>query len=282
MVFLSHAKINVSLKVLGKRDDGYHDLEMVNLPLELHDVIQIDRIPEGTDTYIISDDHRLNVVRNNLCKKAVDALRAKYHFTDNFIIRIHKEIPFKAGLGGGSSNAATVLLALTQILKLKATKEDLIEIGKTIGADIPFFIENKPALVEGIGEKMTPIKVKLPMLCLLVKPIQGLATKDVFEVADNHPKMNIDTKGVIDGLKTGNYTLLAKSIGNDLMSSSVSMLPVIGEIFSMLRKDGFDVSMMSGSGSCLYCLGTNVRKFKEAAKKYTKMGYIVKLTKILG
>lgn len=281
MIALSHAKINVSLKVVGKREDGYHELEMINLPLELHDVIEITKIPNGSDTYIISDDHRLNIVRNNLCKKAVDALRAKYKFKDNFMIRIHKEIPFQAGLGGGSSNAATVLMSLNQILKLKATAEDLIEIGKTIGADVPFFIKNKPALVSGIGEKLTEIKVKTPYYCLLVKPEKGLATKDVFDIAEKFPNVEINTNDVIKALAEDDFKLLEKSIGNDLMKASVSLLPDIGELFSMIRNDGFLASMMSGSGSCLYVLSKNQRNLKQAFRKYQKLGYIVKLTKIM-
>jgi 4-diphosphocytidyl-2-C-methyl-D-erythritol kinase len=281
IVMKSYAKINVSLRVLSKRPDSYHELEMVNLPLDLHDVIEISRMPGASDTYITCDDLALQKTRNNLCSKAVDAMREAYHFKDNFTISIHKEIPFAAGLGGGSSNAAAVMMALVDLCHLPNDPIRLNQIGQSIGADVPFFIANKPALVKGIGEKIELIPVKKKYNCLIVKPQAGLSTTDVFSVCDSFERSKIETLHVLDALKNGDDALLAESIGNDLFIPAKSLLPEVGSVVDNLKKDGFSLVSMSGSGSSVFALSDDLKKLKEAQKKYEKLGYIVRLTHTL-
>jgi 4-diphosphocytidyl-2C-methyl-D-erythritol kinase len=254
---------------------------MVNLPLELHDVIEIQKTPNAPDTFITCDDIGLANLRHNLCKKAVDAMRAEYHFRDNFIIQIHKEIPFAAGLGGGSSNAAAVMMALVTLLHIQTDPAVLSKVGVAIGADVPFFLVSKPAYVTGIGEQITPISVKNSYDCLLVKPVKGLSTTDVFAIADGFPKSSIDIQNVIKALKTGDDSLLAQSIGNDLYAPAVSLLPEIKTIVESLKKDGFSIVGMTGSGSSVFALATDQKKIKETGKKYERLGYIVRTTKTL-
>jgi 4-diphosphocytidyl-2-C-methyl-D-erythritol kinase len=278
LMMRSYAKINLSLRVLSKREDDYHELEMVNLPLDLHDVIEIDRMSNAPDTYITCDDLALQRTRNNLCTKAVDAMRKQYGFKDNFNISIHKEIPFAAGLGGGSSNAAAVMMALVTLCHLKADPDTLCAVGKSIGADVPFFLLNKPALVTGIGEKIDFISVKKKYNCLIVKPKEGLSTKDVFAACDAFARTKVETTNVITALKNGDDILLAQSIGNDLFPPAVSLLPTVGEIVDSLKKDGFTLVSMTGSGSSVFALSDDLKKMKDAEKKYEKAGYIVRLT----
>ena len=281
MLIKSFAKINLSLQIKGVRPDGYHELEMVNLPLSLHDVIEIDVSPRYVNTYIVCDDLALMSMKSNLCTKAVDAMRAHYGFKDNFMIHIHKEIPFAAGLGGGSSNAACVMLGLDKMLKLHAKKEDLVEIGKGLGADVPYFLDPHPAIVEGIGEKFTPIEVKKRYFCLLVKPEKGLFTKDVYAKCDEFPRQIIDTGLVLKGLKEGDDSLIASNRGNDLYRAAESLLPEIKTIVESLREDGFEIASMSGSGSCCYALTCDQKKAAKAAKKYTKQGHVSLVCEIL-
>ena len=278
----SHAKINLSLKITGKRENGYHDLEMINLPLELHDTIEISLLPPGSpDTFITCDDIRLNSMRANLCQKAIEAMRAKYRFKENFMIHIHKEIPFAAGLGGGSSNAAATMLAVRKMLKLKATDEELEEIGLKLGADIPYFFLSKPAKVTGIGETIEPIKVKKKYFCLIVKPEKGLSTDSVYAICDRFQRYNIDTDKIIEGLAEGNDLLIEHHIGNDLMAPAESLLPEISEIYAILRKSGFGIACMSGSGSSVFALTADQKKAKELYHKLEKTNYTVILTSVL-
>lgn len=280
LVVKSYAKINVSLRVLSRLPSDFHELEMVNLPLELHDVIEIERIPYAPDTYITCDDIGLANARHNLCTKAVEAMRDYYHFSDNFNISIHKEIPFAAGLGGGSSNAAAVILSLVSLLKIKPDIATLNTIGKSIGSDVPFFLINQPALVTGIGEKIQLISVKERYFCLIVKPVQGLSTKSVFEASDGFKRTQIDTENVIKALADGDDDLLANSMGNDLYAPAKSLLPEVETVVDALKGEGLPLVGMSGSGSSVFALSRDNRRLKELARKYEKKGYIVRLTRI--
>ncbi|MBQ4254530.1 MAG: 4-(cytidine 5'-diphospho)-2-C-methyl-D-erythritol kinase [Bacilli bacterium] len=278
----AHAKINLSLKVLGKLENGYHDLEMVNLPIELHDVIDCTFLPfSSSNTFITCNDLRLHAGRANLCHKAVDALREVYGFTKNFRIDIYKEIPFSAGLGGGSSDAAATLIAVNKMLKLGATLDQLKEIGLKIGSDVPFFLENCPCIVRGIGEKLEPISVKDQYECLIVKPEEGLSTEKVYKVSDGFEKADIDTKGVVEGLRIGDEALIGKSIGNDLMSAAESLVPEVGKICRHLKEQGFIIASMSGSGSSVFALTKDAKKAKETYRKLEKSDYTVILTKTM-
>lgn len=279
MVIKSYAKINLALQINGTREDGYHLLRMVNLPLELHDVLEIETSPYYNVTHVTCDEMRLLGLRSNLCTKAVDALRARFGFKNHFMIRIHKEIPFAAGLGGGSSNAAVVLLALNKILKLGLSTEELCEIALPLGSDIPFFIHGHAALAEGIGDKLTPIHPKHPFYCVLVKPEQGLSTQEVYKNCDAFPRLPIDIDKVVEGLETGNDDLILQNFGNDLFPTSCHLLPEVKKVVDMLKADGFPLSAMSGSGSCCFALTTDAKKAKTEEKKLEKRGYNVFLTK---
>ena len=278
----ANAKINASLKVKGVLENGYHDLEMVNLPIDLHDEISIDLLPVKTgDTFITCNDLRINPGRANLCHKAVEALRAIYKFDACFRIDIYKEIPFSAGLGGGSSDAAATLVAVRKLLKLPINDEDLRKVGLKIGSDVPFFLVNKPCIVTGIGENLQPFAMKKPFYCLIVKPEKGLSTHDVYEASNGLQKYNIDTAKVVEGLIEGDEMKIAKYFGNDLMPAALKLCPEVGEIFSWLRTRGFAASSMSGSGSSLFALTQDAKKAKEAYAALKNTAYTVILTKTL-
>jgi len=282
LILKSYAKINLSLRVIGKREDGYHLLEMVFLPLDLHDVIELSKIPGARDTYITCDDIGLTNQRHNLCMKAVEAMRAEFHFTDQFSIHIHKEIPFAAGLGGGSSNAAVVMMGIAKLLHLNTNTQTLTKVALTIGADVPFFFLAKPAKVSGIGEIVEQVPCKKQYFCLIVKPEEGLKTKDVYAKDDGFFNDSpLLTSSVLRGLANGDDELIAKSIHNDLFEPAKAILPLVGDIVTSLRNDGFPISNMSGSGSACFALSTDLKKIKEAARRYDKKGLITVITKTL-
>lgn len=279
MVIKSLAKINLALQITGVREDGYHTLRMVNLLLDLHDIIEIETSPYYHTTHVTCDEMRLVGPRSNLCTRAVDLLRAKFGFKEHFMIRIHKEVPFAAGLGGGSSNAAVVFIALNKILKLGLSIEELCEISLPLGSDIPFFIKGTAALAEGIGGNLTPIHPKKSYYCLLIKPEEGLSTKDVYNKVDECERLSIDIDEVVKGLESGDEEKIAASFGNDLYPASALMLPKVKEIVDALRADGFPLSAMSGSGSCCFALSTDQKKIKAEEKRFEKLGYDPILTK---
>ena len=283
LVVRSCAKINVSIKVISSLSNGFHDLEMVNLPLDLHDVISISKAPYSVDTFVTCDDASLDFPRHNLCTKAIEKMREAFGFKENFVVNIHKEIPFAAGLGGGSSNAAAVMKGLVSLLGIKTTPEMLSEIGLQIGADVPFFLSMKPSIVRGIGERLEPFELSKSFYCLLVKPVTGLSTKKVFETYDELKcqPLPTDTAKVVEALKQGDDAALGKAIGNDLMAASINLLPEIDEIIESLRFDGFKAVSMSGSGSTVFALTNDQRLAKESYRKYDELGYVTRLTKTL-
>ena len=280
MYVKSYAKINVGLNVNFVREDGYHDLDMVMLPLKLFDFIEIERL-HSTDTYVVCDEVENLNGRYNLVTDTINALREKYHFKTNYLVTIHKEIPIRAGLGGGSSNAAAVMKAVLKDNKINATEEEIIEIAKSVGADVPYFLYNTPARVRGIGEKVDPIRLKRKYYVLIIKPEQGLSTPEVFKDSDSHERHNTDIEGLIKALGEDDQSKVAELMGNSLEESAMKMLPEIKKIKEMFKKDGLDMSLMSGSGSCVYAMHKSFFKMLKLRNKYEKLGYDVILTRIL-
>ena len=165
----SHAKINIAINVLDKKENGYHELDSIMVPLELHDSLIVSEHYKN-ENFVTIDDFSFNFSDYNITSLAIDALAAKHGFKNRYRVSIHKVIPIKAGLGGGSSNAAAIMKALNVRLGLNMSDEELISIGVKLGADIPFFIKCVPARCRGIGEKITPITIKNDYYVLIVKP----------------------------------------------------------------------------------------------------------------
>ena len=197
-----------------------------------------------------------------------------------FRVYIHKVIPMQAGLGGGSSNAAFTMKAVNQMLKLNATDDEIIDMAKTFGADIPFFVKCIPARCRGIGEIMEPIEIKNNYSVLIVKPSLGCSTKEVFAIADKKEYKYVDIDSVVKALKEGDDDLLAGVMGNSLEDAASSLVPEIQEIKATLKEAGFKLVLMSGSGSTVFALSTDSSLVKKVAKQLEDK-YIVEVTKVI-
>ena len=276
----SYAKINISLDVVRKREDGYHELDSIMLPIELHDSLIIETLKKSEDNFVTVDDFSNGLVHYNLASTAIDAMSKKYGFNTKFRVYIHKVIPMQAGLGGGSSNAAFTMKAVNQILNLGASEEDLIELATPLGADIPFFISCVPARCRGIGEKITPVEIKNNYYILLVKPNVGCSTKEVFALADKEEYKHPDIETVLKALKEGDDDLLAASIGNSLEEAAIKVVPEIAQLKEMLKQRGLKIVLMSGSGSTVFALSTNQKELKQIAKELEDH-YFVEVCKVL-
>ena len=281
MFVKAYAKINLFLDVLSKRDDGYHDLNMVMLPLELHDFIQIETAPNLMDSFITTDHVDLQVAKFNLITSTLNAMEKRYGVHRKYVISVHKEIPISAGLGGGSSNSAAVIKAIEHFEKLKLSWDEQVSLGASLGADVPFCLANKPAHVEGIGEKVTPIKMKKKYDVIIIKPSQGLSTRKVFELGDTMELDHGNAENVIKALETGDDALLEQSLFNSLEKPSISMVPEIQEAKDALRACGFKMVLMSGSGSSVFALTTDHKRAVTKYHELEKKGYEVYLTRTL-
>lgn len=276
----SFAKINISLDVVSKKSNGYHELDSVMLPIELHDSIIIEALYKSNDNFVTVDDFSNGLVHYNLATSAIESLAKKYGFTTKFRVYIHKNIPMQAGLGGGSSNAAFTLKAVNEMLKLNASEQELIELATPLGADIPFFIPCVPSRCNGIGEELHPIEVKNNYHVLLVKPNIGCSTKEVFAIADSLPYKHVKVDDVIKALKEGDDDLLAASIGNSLEEAAIKLVPEIQQIKQTLFDRGFKIVLMSGSGSTVFALSTDSSLIKKVAKELDDH-YFVEVTKVI-
>lgn len=281
MYVKAFAKINAYLDVVSKREDDYHELDMVMLPLELHDSIQISILYGSYDSYITCDHIELKEAKYNLIKQTIDEMKKRYGIKENFNVVVHKEIPIAAGLGGGSSNAAATIKAIEKLLKLKISDEEKLDLAKSLGADVPFCLANTPARVKGIGEFVKPINMKKRYNVIIIKPEEGLSTKTVFNLSDNMKLDHGNGDAVEQALVSGDDELLSKSLFNSLEKPAISVVSMIQDIKDMFRKDGFEMVLMSGSGSSVFALTTDLKKAQKCARKYEKEGYDVYLTRTL-
>lgn len=279
----AYAKINLALNVYDRKEDGYHNIDMVTIPLDLHDIIELELLPKGYESYITSDDDSLPTDESNLSNKAFRKMKEKFHIDKNVLIHIYKRIPMCAGLGGGSADAAAVINATLKAIKLKPSQDDLISLASSIGADVSFCLYNKPARCRGIGEKLDFITLKKRYHVLLIKPNEGVSTAlayQTFDELETKPQLS-NIERLIEGLKIGDEKIIAEEMKNSLQECAIKIVPEIKNIIDTLKKDGFPLTMMSGSGSTVFCMCLNHHAILEEYKKFSKLNYTVIVTQTL-
>jgi len=175
------AKVNLVLHVLGRRPDGYHDLRMVMVPVGLFDEVELSPIPSGIELSVLGSADRGMQGHDNIAWRAARMMQEEAGRQDGVRIVLKKRIPLAAGLGGGSSDAAAVLRGLSRLWGLDWDAKRLMEIGRRLGADVPFFCQDRPALVEGIGDRVIPYEELPKLLLLLVNPGFSVSTKEIYE-----------------------------------------------------------------------------------------------------
>lgn len=274
----AHAKINLCLNVVGKREDGYHELEMIMVPLTLHDVIQIELAQE--DQYTCSDPS-LEVDEHNTVVKAVRLLRETFAFKEHFHIHIEKHIPAQAGLAGGSADGAAVLRGIVEALHLPINLADLAMLGKKIGADVPFCVYQTCSVVKGIGEIVEPFAFDCPYHIVLVKPNMGISTPVAFSRLDFQACDHPDCEEVKQCLVSNTWDLVPELLKNSLEYSAFTMVPMIKTMKQELRDMGCFVSLMSGSGSTVFALTKDKTLADDIVEIYQKRGLFSCRTEIL-
>ena len=280
MIVKAFAKINLAIDVLGKREDGYHNIDIVSVPLELHDSIEVEEYPSRFGTYVTCDDTNIICDESNLVYKAYREMKRHYGFNSGLRIQIYKKIPLQAGLAGGSADAAAVINSLNKMKRLKMTDEDKINIALPIGSDVPYCLFNKPSRITGVGENITNIDVKNPFYVLLIKPKQGLSTKLVYDTFDKMEGDKPQIDKLIEGLRNDNESLILEGMKNGLQKAAVSLVPEIQEIIDDIKGRGFPLTMMSGSGTTVFTLSHDLKQLQNLYKIYDE-NYDVYLTKML-
>ena len=256
MIINAPAKVNLCLNVTGKREDGYHDIETIFERISLCDKIEITLHPEKTT--ITCDKKEIPTDRDSLLGKTVALFKEKINNPDiHYNIELEKRIPIAAGLGGGSSDAASLLNGMNELSGQLLTNKELMEVGAVLGADIPFFLSgNSFACATGRGDIIRKINTEAKLWHILVKPEFGIQTKDVYEKTSC---LSL-TKGYgVDKMMTaflgGKYKENLKDICcNDLQYIVLQEFPIVGTIISELEKNGAEIALLSGSGPTVFGL----------------------------
>ena len=268
---ISPAKINLLLGVLGKRPDGYHDLFTLFQRISLSDRLIVKKARKGITLRCNHPD--IPIDGRNLVAKAYELICLETGLNQGVDITIEKTIPVGGGLGGGSSNAASTLLALNLLFDLKLRKDELIHLGKRLGADVPFFLHGvSQALGRGRGDELTPLRgnPKVPILLTLF-PV-GVSTKEVYgryRASRENPgltKLSCDATMISVFLSSKDLASVSRLLMNDLLRPAVQIKPAIGQVLSYLRMS-WPASLMSGSGSTLFSFTRNRKEAVIAAGK---------------
>ena len=241
-------KINLGLDVLGRRENGYHDVRMVMQTVYLYDQIRMEKTKKpGIE--LLTNLFYLPVNENNLVYKAIMLMKNKYKLDGGIEVDLNKFIPVAAGMAGGSSDAACALFGMNRLFELNVPMRELMKLGVEIGADVPYCLMRGTALAEGIGEKLTRLPDMPFCHILIAKPPVNVSTKLVYEKLDN---TDVKLHGIIEAIKLKDVALVASRMGNVLESVTVPLYPVIDSIKKDMIEYGAINAMMSGSGPTVF------------------------------
>ncbi|MCD8333098.1 MAG: 4-(cytidine 5'-diphospho)-2-C-methyl-D-erythritol kinase [Clostridiales bacterium] len=258
------AKINLGLDVTGQREDGYHEVRMIMQSIHLYDRVEIKKT-RSPQIHVQTNLFYLPVDENNLVYKAAKLMKDEFKIKEGVRITLQKFIPVAAGMAGGSSDAAAVLVGMNRIFNLGLKQSRLMELGLTLGADVPFCIMRGTALAEGIGEKLTALPPMPKCPVLIAKPAFSVSTKHVYEqlrLTDATPHPDIDR--IAEEIKKKNLRGVAENMGNILETVTAREQPVIREIKNLMKENGALGTMMSGSGPAVFGLYHNEKEIRGA------------------
>ena len=261
----AYAKVNLGLDVLRRREDGYHEVRMIMQTVKLFDLITLQKNTCG-QIRLSSNLPYLPLNEKNLVYRAIDTIRTAYNISDGVDAAIEKHIPVAAGMAGGSTDAAAVLVGVNRMFDLGFTKKELMERGVKLGADVPYCIMRGTALSEGIGEILTELPPSPKCHLVIAKPQISVSTKAVYgklRVNELAPEEHPDIDGMTEAIRNGDLDGVISRLGNVLETVTIPDHPEIARIKSMMMENGACGSLMSGSGPTVF----GIYKDRELAEK---------------
>lgn len=274
----AYAKINLCLDVAGAREDGYHELKMIMVPVNFYDLLEME---PSEDMEMYMDKAFLPLDDRNTIIKAIHVMQERYNIRCNFRCTLQKHIPTRAGLAGGSADAAAAIRMMNRMFRLNMTREELISVGKEVGSDVPFCLINRPALVEGTGDIIHEFECNPDFEILLVKPKKGVSTKECFRLVDSMETDHPDCMAMREALMTGDYQGVLDSLGNSLEAPAIQLVSQIRDVKAILNEKGFDGVLMSGSGSTVFGITRDKDLVENTMMELRAKKLFVRHTKIL-
>ena len=261
----AYGKINLSLDVLGRRENGYHDVSMVMQTVDIYDVISLNKLESDSEIILTANIDTLPLDETNIVYKAVKLIKEEYGIDTGVSVHIEKHLPIAAGMGGGSSDCAATLRGVNRLFELGLSDEKLEELGVRLGADVPFLIKGGIALAEGIGEKLTKLPDFPDCVFVIAKPDLGVSTKEVYEAFDGlkevkHP----DIGKLVKSLGNTNLKEIVKLLGNVLEEVTAKKYEIIEIVKNLLIDNGAVFSMMTGSGPTVFGIFENSEQAEKA------------------
>lgn len=275
------AKINLGLDILGKRPDGLHELAMVMASIDLADRLYLEEIPE--DKIIIETNKAfLPTDKKNHVYEALDLVKTRFNIKKGLRVKIHKEIPVAAGLGGGSTDSAAALRAVNRLWKLGLSIEEIASLGAEVGSDVPYCVYGQTSLVEGFGEKVTPIAPMPQCWVVVVKPRMSVSTRTIFAQVVMEDLYHPNIAALVEAIEENDYQKMTENLGNAMEVVTIKKHPVIQQLKERMLKYGADAAMMSGSGPTVYALCHKYSRAKHvmnALKGFCDEVYLVRTLK---
>ncbi|MDD3383352.1 MAG: 4-(cytidine 5'-diphospho)-2-C-methyl-D-erythritol kinase [Bacilli bacterium] len=278
MKIKSYAKINLSLIVEPLVNNSIlHNIKSIASQIDLYDMVSLNIIKDNKKINIFCDNEEVPCDNKNTVYKVLESLQKYADLECGFKVHIEKNIPIKAGLGGGSSNAAYCLLLACKVLGLNYGIEDFKKIVLGLGSDIPLFFYQSSVYIEGTGNIIKPIKNKINPYILIIKiKKNGLNTKDVYKEYDKKTNNNKFNNKLINSLESGNYEEVINNMYNDLEYPAIKLCPEIGKIKEKLLNLGFDFVMVSGSGSSVFAFTKDKKLINTTLTQFDNKIYFVK------
>lgn len=275
---MAPAKINLTLDVLGKRSDGYHEISTIMQSIPLNDTITV-RLLENDEIIVNTDSNLVPSGDSNIVFKTARLIKDIYGIEDGIEIQIEKRIPVAAGLAGGSTDAAAAIKLLDKAYNLRLSKEEMYDVARRIGADVSFCIDGGTALATGIGDVLMPIDKIPDCYILIVKPDISVSTKEIYEGLDvDEVKERPDIIGIIKAINDNDLEAISAKLCNVMENVTIKKYPIISDIKQGLLKHGALGSLMSGSGPSVFGIFDVTDK---AQKAYNNMKSIYAETFLL-
>lgn len=274
------AKINLSLDVLHKRDDGFHEVEMIMTMVDLADRIEIHELPQDRITLSTHSGY-IPLDEKNIAFQAAKLLKARYEVRQGVHIHLDKRVPVAAGLAGGSSDAAATLRGLNRLWRLDIPLDELQRLGAILGSDVPFCIGGGTALATGRGELLKAIESPPPCWVILAKPPINVSTSAIYgKLNAKQIKSHPSTAELLEAIRTKNLDRLCQSMGNVLEEVTLGMYPIVRQLKECMENLGADGVLMSGSGPTVFGIVSKeikAQRIYNGLRGFCKEVYVVRM-----